>query len=418
MDDKGKSKAHLLEELQALRRQAEQWEEQNSRYGAMKKALRDMGNRVYRLQKAIETTGVGITITDPDGTIIYTNPADASMHGYSVEELLGLPSNIFAAPDGREEREKRVARREAFERWERERLNMRKDGTLFPVKLNSSPIYDTEKYYIGDVTVCENITERKRSEEELDKYREHLEELIEGRTSELKGAMLAAQQLNAQLQQEIAERKVAEERIRLSLQDKEVLLREIHHRVKNNLQIITSLLSLQANRLEDGHSQEMFQESERRIQAMALIHEKLYETETLSRIDFSEYVTTIARELYAAYHSSSGEIRLQVKVEDVNLTVSTAIPCGLIINELVSNALKYAFPARNGSIRVTMSRQTEEFYELRVSDDGVGMPPEFRLDGADSLGLQLVKGLVEDQLDGSLSFHNSSGTTWSIRFPI
>ncbi|PID56385.1 hypothetical protein CSB45_11930 [candidate division KSB3 bacterium] len=417
MNDESKSREHLLQEVQDLRRKLRGLEEQNLQYRQMEHSLSEMGTLVYRLKKAIETTGVGITITDPDGTIIYTNPADALMHGYTVDELLGSPSNIFTTPEYREAPKARVERHETFENWERERWNMHKDGTLFPVKLNSSPIYDSDRYYLGDVTVCEDISEQKRSEEELETYRGHLEELVEARTAVLRESIEASQKLTVTLQQEIAERKRAEEYITSSLQEKEVLLKEIHHRVKNNLQVIISLLSLQASRVENSAFRTIFRESERRVQAMALIHEKLYQSDTLSQIDFSEYITTLTQELYTLYHASSGKVRLKTHVDDVNLPLNAAIPCGLIINELVSNALKYAFPSRNGIITVTMASQDNGEYELVISDDGVGLPPGFRLENAATLGLQLVKGLSEDQLKGSLSVEPSPGTTWTIRFP-
>ena len=214
---------------------------------------------------------------------------------------------------------------------------------------------------------------------------------------------------------DITERRQSDEKIRTSLREKEILLREIHHRVKNNLQIISSLLNLQSKYVRDKRDLEMMRESQDRIRSMALIHEKLYKSESLADIDSREYVTDLTRELMRLYGTKS-DITLKIEVEDVFLDIDTAIPCGLIINELVSNCLKHAFPGgKSGEITVRL-RSLGEKTELLVSDNGVGIPEDMNPFEAESLGLRLVTILAEDQLEGDIGLDRSKGTSFYIKF--
>jgi len=214
----------------------------------------------------------------------------------------------------------------------------------------------------------------------------------------------------------IIERKRAEEKIKTALEEREVLLREIHHRVKNNLQIISSLLKLQSRYIEDEKYSGIFQESQDRIRSMALIHDRLYHSENLANIDFKDYIRNLASNLFHTYKASAGKIELKIDVEDVSLGIDTAIPCGLIINELVSNSLKHAFPdGREGEIKIILSSTDENEVELIVSDDGVGIPEELDFRNTASLGLQLVVALVE-QLQGEIELNRAKGTEFRIKF--
>jgi two-component sensor histidine kinase len=199
-------------------------------------------------------------------------------------------------------------------------------------------------------------------------------------------------------------------------QAKEVLLKEIHHRVKNNLQVISSLLSLQARTLHDDTTIAMLQESQLRVQSMALIHAKLYQSQDFTRVHFAEYVRSLTTELFRAYRVNTGAIRLHTRVEDVFLTVDLAIPCGLILNEMLSNCLKHAFPGdRRGEIHITFGLQQHD-YVLSVADDGVGFPAEVDFQTTRSLGLRLIRTLVS-QLDGVMKLDGSPGTHMVLRFP-
>ena len=195
---------------------------------------------------------------------------------------------------------------------------------------------------------------------------------------------------------DITERTRAEEHIRRSLEEKEVLLKEIHHRVKNNLQIISSLLNLQSSQIVDPQIKSLF-DSQNRVQSMALIHEKLYQSEDLARVDFRYYLHTLSMTLYQSYLQTSQAVTVGVEVETgLRLGIDQAIPCGLIVNELVSNALKHAFPGGQGRVTVRFSKlEGDDEYRLVVEDYGTGLPPDIDLQRSDSLGLKLVSLLVQ-----------------------
>jgi two-component sensor histidine kinase len=217
---------------------------------------------------------------------------------------------------------------------------------------------------------------------------------------------------------DITEQVRANERIKSSLREKEVLLQEIHHRVKNNLQIISSLLNLQSGYVQDPQAREIFQDSQHRIRSMALIHEKLYQSENLARVDFAEYIHSLATHLFRSYRANAQAITLKVQADDVSLDIDTAIPCGLILNELLSNALKHAFPdGRAGEIRVALDADREHRLTLKVSDNGVGFPSDQDFRNTASLGLQLVNTLV-DQLDGTIKLDRRGGTDFEITFVV
>lgn len=214
--------------------------------------------------------------------------------------------------------------------------------------------------------------------------------------------------------QNITDQKKAEDQIKASLREKEVLLQEIHHRVKNNLQVISSLLSLQSSRISDQQALQIFSDSQNRVRAMALVHERLYQSEDLARIDFSGYAEVLMEHLMHSYGAKSN-VKLEMEVEPVQLDVDMAIPCGLIVNELVSNSLKYAFPdGRDGEILIHLSQRADEL-RLLIKDDGVGFKKEVELQTTQSLGLKLVRSLAK-QLGGSLSYKNDDGTEFDIRF--
>jgi PAS domain S-box-containing protein len=219
-----------------------------------------------------------------------------------------------------------------------------------------------------------------------------------------------------QAKNEIAERKRAEKVIKDSLKEKELLIKEIHHRVKNNLQIISSLLKLQSGYIRDKEAYEMLGESRNRIQSMAIVHQKLYQSKSLSKIDFHDYINQLLMHLFQVYTIDNNVISLRIKTQDVCMGIDTAIPCGLIINELVSNSLKYAFPnRRKGSIEIDMKKPDIDRFVLSVRDNGVGFPQEIDFKNTTSLGLQLVITLTE-QLDGTIELDNEKGTGFSITF--
>ncbi len=215
---------------------------------------------------------------------------------------------------------------------------------------------------------------------------------------------------------DITERKQAEERIHAALREKEVLLKEIHHRVKNNLQVVSSLLRLQARSLKTPETVAAFEESCARVHSMALVHEKLYQSNSLSELDFATYAESLTDSLLRSYGTDRSVIRVRMDMDKVRLDVHQAIPCALILNELVSNALKYAFPdGRRGEIRLRLRVDAKGSICLMVGDNGVGLPASLDPLKAESLGLQLVATLV-DQLRASLEIRQIHGTGYALTF--
>lgn len=210
--------------------------------------------------------------------------------------------------------------------------------------------------------------------------------------------------------------KRSEEQIKALLQEKEVLLQEIHHRLKNNLQILSSLLKLEAEYLKDNQAIQVFKDSQNRIQSMALIHDKLYQSKDLARINFADYIQDLVTNLFFSYNLNSSAINLKINVENVFLVSDAAIPCGLIINELISNSLKHAFHQReSGEICIDFCSFEANLFTLTISHDGVGFAKDFDFQTTESLGLRLVKGLT-NQLKGNIDFSNHNGVEIKIIF--
>ena len=208
--------------------------------------------------------------------------------------------------------------------------------------------------------------------------------------------------------------KAAERELKISLREKDVLLKEIHHRVKNNLQIINSLLNLQASDLKDPLLVEILRASQNRIRSMALVHERLYSSGNLAGIDFGEYLSLVAGQLLRTYERPG--VQCEVISDQVTLSVNSAIPCGLIANELITNALKHAFPSREeGQIEVSFRKHEDDLVELVVRDDGIGLPPSLNVHTAESMGLTLVTSLTQ-QLHGTLAVESSNGSCFHVRF--
>ena len=246
------------------------------------------------------------------------------------------------------------------------------------------------------------LKERQLAQEALRQMNFELDARVQKRTNDLFLANEKLVQTNLSIEE--------------SLREKEVLLKEIHHRVKNNLQIISSLLNLQAGKVKDPQTTQALRESQMRVRSMALIHEKLYQSESLAKIDFGGYVKSLASDLFRSYQRGLGKVQLKIVVDEVELGLDQAVPCGLILNELMTNALKHAFPdGRSGTLSVNLCVGSGQILSLSVVDDGVGLPPEFDLAAAKSLGLQLVNSLMV-QLDGRLEVDHTGGAAFKVSF--
>ena len=359
-------------------------------------------------QSLVDNILDAVLIIDWKGKILLANKAAAELGGFKSEkEVLGLNALDFIHPSykasvikdlalvkldkGEFFKTYKMVTKNGEERW------IESIGTKIKFRDNTA-----------DLVSLRDVTERKQAENELRKHRDHLEELVEERTSELVTA-------NEQLKREIAKRTRAEEQIGASLREKEVLLKEIHHRIKNNLQIISSLLYLQSQYISDERVLALVKESRSRVESMALIHDRLYRSENLARIDFADYTQKLTTDLINSYGIDPAAITLKTDV-DALLGIDIAIPCGLIINEFVSNSLKYAFPeGGRGEINVELHSDTEGTFTLIVRDNGIGIPKDLDFRKSESLGLQLVCTLV-DQLEGTIELDRSGGTAFTITF--
>lgn len=314
-----------------------------------------------------------IVVVDGKGSIVCTNAQVERMFGHRREELLGQPVEMLVperlAAD-------HVKHRSAYQSEPCPRpggaglelLGKRRDGTEFPVDVMFSAVETSQ------------------------------------------GRVLVAVLRDATL------RKQADALIKEALQREVLLKKEIHHRVKNNLQTISSLLYLQSTSVTHPETQEILMESQSRVKSIALLHEKLYGSNQLDQIDFADYLRDLVTELFRAYRVRKDGIKIQTTIEHVHLGIDTAIPCGLILNELVSNALKHAFPGeRKGEVWIDLGPTNVDEFELTVRDDGIGLPKGFDWQQCKSLGLKLVLGLTK-QLGGKMEVHRAAGTTFRLTF--
>jgi PAS domain S-box-containing protein len=322
----------------------------------------------------VESAPNGFLIVDPTGAIKLLNVAAERLFGYTRSELIGQPVELLV-PERL--RNCHGTLRGSFHGDPRSRpmgagrdlYGVRKDGTEFPIEIGLSPIRVADR-----VDVLASIVD-------------------------------------------ISDRKQREERIVQALREKEVLLGEVHHRVKNNLQIVHSLLDLQSPRVVDPIALTMLRDSQNRIRSMALIHQTLYQSKDFARVDFRNFLDQLAPVLLTTYAPMAGRVRLSVQAEGVYLPIEAAVPAGLAVNEIVSNALKHGFPdGREGEIHVRLVRSSEGLVTLSVADNGVGIPAEMDLSRTDTLGLQLVT-LLADQLGAELSINRRDPTRFEVTFP-
>lgn len=528
----------LYEELQQAHDELELKVHQRTQ--KLQKANEELQNEIKERKKAEEELKLkallldaatdSIMLHDLDGNPIYMNKTTYMSRGYTEDELMNIKLQNFDVQEYDDQIKNRLNvltdKGEAIF----ETANYRKDGSILPVEVHAQVIdFKGEKYILG---VARDITERKKAESELKEYQEHLEELVNERTSELEKA-------NEKLIKEINERKLiekalkesestyraifentgtatmiidedttisllnaesetltgysredvvgkmhwtefvhpddlkkmesyhslrrihpdsapktyeargifkdnkitymivtvdmipgtnksvasflditdlkeAEKQMKDSLAEKEALLREVHHRVKNNMQIIISLLHLQAYHVKDDYDRKIFRDSQDRVRTMAMVHEKLYASTDLAKIDFTDYIRSLASELFASYKVGPNT-KLEINGKEVFMDIFTAVPSGLIVNELLTNSIKHAFPdEREGKITIKL-RKTGKTYHIVIADDGIGLPENIDFKNTKTFGLQLVN-LLMDQLDGTIEIDQKNGTKFKITF--
>jgi PAS domain S-box-containing protein len=345
-------------------------------------------------------------IVHREGILLYVNPAAALQFGYTTDMLTGKPILLFIAPEYHDTVRKAITERMAGKDVPPYEMKIRaKDGTFRTVLTNGSVI--TFGGRPASLNVLSDITDRKFMEEEVRSLNRVLEQRVQERTEALSRA-------NEQLKAEITARTNAEQEIIRSLEEKELLLREIHHRVKNNLQIIASLLKLQSRFITDPNVLESIKDSQSRVRAMALVHERIYRSHNIVEINLKEYLIYLTKQIFQFYNIQNYQIGITVTMGDIMADIDTVVPVGLIMNELVSNSLKHAFPdGRKGSISIECTPQDADMLRIVYHDNGTGMPARFDWKNTESLGLRLVNSLV-DQLNGTIDAGAGEGTTFII----
>lgn len=324
-----------------------------------------------RLAVITQQSAEGIALASLDGYITYVNNAWAVMHGYEPEELTGKHLSIFHTEE--QMKEDVIPFNECLlsaGNHSGEVGHKRKDGSSFPTQMTSTVLKDGNGNIIGMFGFATDITERKQMENEL----------------------------------------------RQSIKDRDMLIKEINHRVKNNLAVISSLLSLQSRDIEDQRAKDLFIESGSRVNAIAMIHDRLYKVENFRHLNFGEYLLSLSSQIWKTYAVNNGKIRLLTEIEDVSLDVDAMIPCGLIVNELITNSIKYAFPdGRDGEIFVGFKLDGKQQYLLTVRDNGIGLPEGMDISNTKSMGMKIVDALTR-QLKAEVSIERTGGTVFSITF--
>lgn len=323
-----------------------------------------------RLSVTLRSIGDGVIAVDNDKNVILINKAAEELTGWTQKESFRRSLNeVFYALDAATK--KRVELIEKNVKYGANLQLISRNGSKADIAHSFEPIIDNQGNVLGMVLVFRDITERRKHESNL----------------------------------------------KSSLHQKEVLLQELYHRTKNNMQVISALLELQAASSQNEEIERIVRDSQSRIRTMALAHEKLYRSKSLSRINMKDYITDLAKLLMTTYGGSTKKININFGIDDISVLIDIAIPCGLIITELLSNAIKHAFPEnREGLIDIGLHQKDSNHLELTVSDNGIGIQPGIDIQKSSSLGIQLVNQITKHQLRGIIKVKSNGGLSWSIIF--
>ncbi len=328
--------------------------------------IRESDGKYKHLVESIEE---GLVIADESENITFTNKASRKIFGYTEEEMSTMNFKKLVSSEDfsrlQMETDKRIKGKSS--KYELEII--RKDGEKRLISITASSLWDNDDY-IGSIGIFVDITEIRQ----------------------------------------------AEEKIKFQLREKEVMLQEIYHRVKNNLQIISSMLKLQSSYVEDEYSVQMFRNCQHRVKSMSLVHEKLYRSDNLSKISFKDYTESLTKNLFNSLNINGNRIKYELDINDVDLNISVAIPCGLIINELITNALKYGFPNnKKGIIKISMNKLDNGKLNLTVWNNGIDLPKDFDMTNLSSFGMRLVD-ILKEQLEAELIIERKEGVAFSLIF--
>jgi PAS domain S-box-containing protein len=374
-----------------------------------------------RFRSVAQSAPDAIISADSQGRIVFWNQRAQTMFGYAAEEVLGHELTVLMPERYRHAHERGLERFTATGESHLmgrtvELHGRRKDALEFPLEISLAPWTTSKGTFF--TAIIRDITHRKRNESHISRLNEQLAR----RLTEIEA-----------ISRDATEHKRAEEQVKVSLKEKEVLLREVHHRVKNNLQVICSLLKMQSAYIKDKQALEVFKETQNRVRSIALVHERLYRTNDMARIDFAEYVRGLTTQLFRSCGVTADAVGLTLELDSAQLNVETAIPCGLILNELLTNSLVHAFPDGKGQIRIEFrscdsgkgdspleDRGTVPFsggnkFTLSVRDNGIGFSAGAAAPGTERLGWSLIRALA-GQLNAALVTTNQGGTEVRITF--
>jgi PAS domain S-box-containing protein len=334
-----------------------------------KLSLKKLVESEKKYRNLVESIAEGLVIVDENENFLFSNKAALDIYGYSEDEILTMNVRDLVSEKTFKKVQKETAKRMNGKSSKYEIAIIRKNGDQRLTSISASPLFKYDKF-IGSFELFIDITDIRKAEEEL----------------------------------------------RASLREKEVMLQEIYHRVKNNMQIISSMLKLQSAHVTDETSLNLFKNCQNRVRSMSLVHEKLYRSKDLSRTNFEDYINSLMRNLFISYGISDKRIRYHVEAKDIFLNISTAIPCGLIINELISNSIKFAFPDdKKGHIIIKLNKDKKDKFTLIIRNDGIDFPEEIDLENASSFGMQLVN-ILTQQLHAESEIVRKGGTTFKFIF--